>query len=79
MVKNFTDAVAEISTYHYSPKYLIVSIAREPSDHVEELLQYAWTKKSLNFTIVELVEAEVLRGSILIQRRVDESIIHQFI
>lgn len=48
MTKKFLDIVADMATYHYSPKYLILSLAPRPSDDLEEILQSAWTRKILD-------------------------------
>lgn len=54
MTKKFIDAVAEMASYHYSPKYLIIISVGIRTYSLEELLEYAWHQKMLASTILEL-------------------------
>lgn len=59
VTKELINVVAEMAKFHYRAKYLVVSCARKPNDRVLELLQYAWTKKLLDFTVIEIIELEI--------------------
>ncbi|XP_043274279.1 uncharacterized protein [Venturia canescens] len=75
--KNFINAVAEMASYHYDPKYLMISFVPEKSNSFEELLLYAWAKKMLDFTIIELVQPELPRRSILVESSVASPMMYQ--
>ncbi|XP_043272936.1 uncharacterized protein [Venturia canescens] len=64
IMKKFIDVVAEMATYHYSQKYLILSFTQRLSQDVEKLLQYAWTKKMLDLTVIEIAEPETTPTSL---------------
>lgn len=76
MTERLLDTVAEIANYQYNPKYLIVSLVQKPRDNIDALLEYAWSKKMLDLTIVELAGPKVPRTSILIERSVALPKIH---
>lgn len=76
MTERFLDTVAVMANYQYSPKYLIVSFVQKQSNNIKELLEYAWSKKMLDLTIVELAEPKIPKTSILIERSVALPIVH---
>ncbi|XP_043279298.1 uncharacterized protein [Venturia canescens] len=57
MAKRFIDVVANMASFHYSPKFiLITSVTDIRNFSLEELLEYAWSQRLLSFTILELPE-----------------------
>ncbi|XP_043280067.1 uncharacterized protein [Venturia canescens] len=59
MIRDFIETVANMATYHYNPKYLALFFVRKRSDSLEEILQFAWTQKMLDFTLLELAHPGV--------------------
>lgn len=77
MTKRFIRAVSKMATYHYSPKYLMVSFSENRSDSLEEVLQYAWSRKVLDFTIIEATQPDVSQYLLAPKSSAVLPIIHQ--
>ncbi|XP_043280665.1 uncharacterized protein [Venturia canescens] len=76
--KRFVNAVANMATFHYNSKFLFLIVNEELTDSFEDLLEHAWTKKLLDFTVVEWVEPKEPRTLEPERYQLSPSIIHQF-
>lgn len=78
VVKKFIEAVAKMSTYHYNPKYLVVSFVLESSDSMSRKCCFALgPRKILDFTVIQLTQPEAPNWIFGTNRSVPLQIVHQ--